>query len=241
MAVRPNCSWRLARTSNVAVIVTSLLTGLIVGLTRNKIVDLALTYARHLRLIRSGRMAFAHRRDLLCQNETILLMETLPSTANTPRATRRYSRNWTEIYCRDISMKRHVVAIASALIFVCLGLLYCMKLIFSDGLTYSAGSFEYLLLTPSTITGLPIKDSAGARFTYSSADGPKPAITTVKLTTPQDLPAVEAKIREYLTSAGFVETKPRAFGKKDTEVVVKYTPLGVHGVKVELSNLDYVN
>jgi hypothetical protein len=138
-------------------------------------------------------------------------------------------------------MKKYVIAAASALIFVCLGLLYCMKMIFSDGLSYSAGSIEYLILTPSTITDLPIKDSTDARFTYSSADGPKPAITTVELTTTQELPKVEAKIRTYLTSAGFVETKPRDFERKDTEVVVKYTPLGAHGVKVELSNLDYVN
>jgi len=116
-----------------------------------------------------------------------------------------------------------------------------MKLTFSEGLTYSAGSFEYLLPTPTSIADLPIKSSTDAGYRYSSADGPKPAITVIELTTTQDLPAVEAKMREYLTSAGFVETKPGDFKKEHTEVVVEYTPLGVHGVKIELTNLDYVN
>lgn len=138
-------------------------------------------------------------------------------------------------------LRRPLVGVLLAVALVGAASVYGLALVLSESRTYTASSVDHLLLTPRLLKELPLDSQGVARYTYSAADGPKPAVTTVELTARGERVQVERSIGAYLAARGFAERDPGSFSKGRREVQVEYGQSRAGGVDVRVADVNYLD
>jgi hypothetical protein len=118
---------------------------------------------------------------------------------------------------------------------------YCLSAVLSDGRTYSKASLDYLILTPEVIKGLPLDHSYEAQYTYSAADGPKPAICTLEFAATGDQDHLINEIGQYLKGLGLTEKSPGVFVRDGQEVLVHSSSHDARYSRMRVEVLDFLS
>jgi hypothetical protein len=145
------------------------------------------------------------------------------------------------ITATPFSTKRIVLALVLAFVTIVGVIVYSISAVLSDDRTYSRLSLDYLILTPEIIKDLPFELPAEAEFTYSAADGPKPAISIIEYTTKGDQDHLIAAIGEYLQHQGLSEQSPGMYTGGAQEVLVHLLSHETSSVQIRIEVLDYLN
>lgn len=144
------------------------------------------------------------------------------------------------IAAKPLTIKRAVIALVLAIIVIAGIVIYSISAVLSDDRTYSRLSLDYLILTHEIIKDLPFELPSEAEFTYSAADGPKPAISVIEYSTAGDQDHITAVIGQYLQHQGFTEQSPGMYIGKDQEILVRLLAKDNLNIQIRIEVLDYL-
>lgn len=117
---------------------------------------------------------------------------------------------------------------------------YVLAAVLAEDRAYSKASLDYLILTPKVIRNLPLEQAEDIQFTYSAADGPKPAISTVEFVPTGDSGRAVEAIGANLRSQGLTEKAPGVFERSGQEVSLQPAAGDAAQRRVRVEVLDYL-
>jgi hypothetical protein len=144
------------------------------------------------------------------------------------------------IAATSFANRKIVISLVLAFIVIVSVVIYCISAVLSDDRTYSKLSLDYLILTPDIIKDLPLELPDEAEYTYSAADGPKPAISIIEYTTEGDQDHLTAAIGKYLQHQGLTEQSPGMYTGNAQEVVVRLSAKETSSIRIHIEVLDYL-
>jgi hypothetical protein len=121
------------------------------------------------------------------------------------------------------------------------GIFYIVLAILSEHRSYSKPSLDYMILTSTIIKDLPFELPVDAHYTYSAADGPKPAINTVEYFISSDRDHSAALIGNFLLQQGLTEQSPGVFAGDGQEVLVRWLSQESSNPRIRIEVLDYIS
>lgn len=104
-------------------------------------------------------------------------------------------------------------------------MVYLVFVIFSDHQTYSSDSFLTHLLTPNALSSLSERCENSPVFVYSSADGPKPAIVTMRC----EISMID--FEQQMNAIGFQKVNDKLYEAREAQIEITTAP---NGQKVNL-------
>ena len=111
--------------------------------------------------------------------------------------------------------------------------LYTVNILFTDGLRFSKGSYEYwVTISSNTIKSFPVLGSVNEpTYFYSSRDGPSPSVQEITYISSYDEVQLTQKIDVFLSEQGF-KNENNFYVKGDDEISVTYLRNADNSVEV---------